>query len=245
MQNQRNHISNDFGIVSYASTHDSDLAKARHWIKAASVIPTNARCSLHSLLTDDGNVFHLPHIPFPRDLRRKRVQERTQITIGRHSGIVRKELGRGSYGAVFLMAADVATDASTVAVKAESPTDCLPWEYELLRSLEERVRCQSLQYYPFPRAHAFMMLNDGAILSMTAGSQSGLNLVDLVNVYKVKLGEPVPELIALHFTSRLLKHVETLHGHGKILVRGRRLELLDLAFCSTYITSMLFYSIAT
>ena len=219
---------NDFEFVSYASIHEGDLRRARRWIKATAVVPKNTRCTLFSLLAYDGNAFHLPHTTFPRDLRKRRVQERTQICIGKHSGIIQKELGRGSYGAVFLMGAGVSTDASTVAVKAESPTDCLPWEYELLRSLEERVCCLSHEYYPFPRAHAFIMLNDGAILSMTAGSQSGLNLVDLVNVYKVKLGEPVPELIALHFTSRLLKHVETLHWRGKILVRR-----LWLDFCTS------------
>ena len=219
----------DSDIVSYASTHEKDLKRAQLWLNAISVIPPNARCTLLSLLSDDGNAFHLPHIPLPRELRVKRLQERTQISIGKHGGAVCKELGRGSYGSVFLMDVDVNAEASTVAVKVESPTESLPWEYSLLRKLEERLWRKDLDYYPFPRAHAFMMLNDGAILSMTAASQSGLNLVDLVNVYRVKLGEPVPELVALHFTSRLLKHVETLHCHGKILVCARIFEILFLA----------------
>lgn len=53
--------------------------------------------------------------------------------------------------------------------------------------------------------------------SMTAASESGLNLVDVVNLYKSRLGENVPELLALHYTARMLCHVETLHWHGKIL----------------------------
>ena len=54
---------------------------------------------------------------------------------------------------------------------------------------------------------------------MTCGSQSGLNLVDLVNVYKVKEGASgVPELVALHYTIRMLKHIEAFHWKGIILL---------------------------
>ena len=30
----------------------------------------------------------------------------------------------------------------------------------------------------------------------------------------------VPELVALHYTSKMLRLIETLHWHGKILVRN-------------------------
>ena len=55
---------------------------------------------------------------------------------------------------------------------------------------------------------------------MTCRSQSGLNLVDLVNVYKMKEGAlGVPELVVLHYMIQvLLKHIEALHWQGKILV---------------------------
>ena len=52
---------------------------------------------------------------------------------------------------------------------------------------------------------------------MSAASESGLNLVDVVNMYKAKLGENVPELLAIHYTARMLNHLEMLHWHGKIL----------------------------
>lgn len=52
---------------------------------------------------------------------------------------------------------------------------------------------------------------------MTAGSKNGMNLVDKSNIYKVREGGPVPELIAMHYTARMLKHIELLHWHGKML----------------------------
>jgi hypothetical protein len=52
---------------------------------------------------------------------------------------------------------------------------------------------------------------------MTAGSHSGMNLIDVVNTYKKIMGN-VPELIAIYYTSRMLKHLETLHQNGRVLV---------------------------
>jgi len=141
------------------------------------------------------------------------------VQIGKHAGTMRKELGRGAYGVVALM--DLGEEGSknkgTIAVKAQCPTDCLAWECEILRKLESRAKVDDATY-GFPCALSFLSLADGAILSMTAGSNSGLNLVDLANVYKLKLGEHVPEIIALHYVSRMLRHLEQLHWHGKILV---------------------------
>ena len=40
----------------------------------------------------------------------------------------------------------------------------------------------------------------------------------MVNTYKKMTGN-VPEIIAIYFTSRMLKHIEALHQDGKVLVR--------------------------
>jgi hypothetical protein len=52
---------------------------------------------------------------------------------------------------------------------------------------------------------------------MTAGSDSGMTLIDVVNTYK-KITGNVPELLAIYYTSRMLKHLELLHRYGKVLV---------------------------
>jgi hypothetical protein len=61
------------------------------------------------------------------------------MNIGKHSGVVRNELGRGAFGVVVLMDVEDVSRGETIAVKAQSPTDCLAWEYELLKLLEDRV----------------------------------------------------------------------------------------------------------
>jgi checkpoint serine/threonine-protein kinase len=129
-----------------------------------------------------------------------------------------RELGRGAYGVVVLMdLRDGSGDGTdTIAVKAQAPTDCLAWECEVLRRLQVRTN-EKVGTYAFPTPFSFISLADGAILSMTAGSGTGFNLVDLTNIYKLKLGEHVPELVALHYVSRMLRHLEQLHWHGKIL----------------------------
>jgi hypothetical protein len=52
---------------------------------------------------------------------------------------------------------------------------------------------------------------------MTAASDSGMTLIDVVNTYKKIMGN-VPELVSIYFTSRMLNHLETLHQSGRVLV---------------------------
>ena len=52
---------------------------------------------------------------------------------------------------------------------------------------------------------------------MTAASDSGMTLIDVVNTYKKIMGN-VPELVAIYYTSRMLRHLESLHQDGKVLV---------------------------
>lgn len=191
-------------------------------LQSSSSVASNSRAPLPSLLSTRGKCFHLPHVVLPREFSSKHITANTQICVGKHTGVISKELGRGGYGVVALMETEKNCDqTNTIAIKVQSPTDCLAWECEILRRLEKRAKKsdEKDESYPFPRPLTFVSLADGSILSMTAGSKSGLNLVDLVNIYKVKLAEPVPELVALHYTSRLLSHIERLHWHGKILVR--------------------------
>lgn len=121
------------------------------------------------------------------------------------------------YGVVVLL--DTSAEQGTVALKAQGPADCLAWEYEILEKVEQRVgQHLNRNCFPYPRPMSYISFADGALLSMSASSSSGLNLVDLVNVYGAKLNEKVPEIIVLHYASRMLHHIEYLHWHGKILV---------------------------
>lgn len=209
--------------VDYDVIHGHDIKMSLRRLQTTSSVASNSRAPLLSLLTTEGSSFHLPHLLVPRELRGKRVvPEKTKVVIGKHSGLVRNELGRGAYGVVLLMDVEGSSNQDTIALKVQYPTDCLAWEYEILRRMEQRLSSKHSGDFGFPRALSFISLADGGMMSMTAGSKSGLNLVDLANVYKLRIGEPVPEVIVLHYTSRMLKYVELLHWHGQILVRSHK-----------------------
>jgi len=188
-------------------------------MQTASSVPSNSRIPLPSLLSTNGKNYHLPHISLPRQFRLKSIPDGTKVHIAKHEGTINKELGRGSYGVVVQIdrrRRSVASEHNTLALKTQSPIDCLAWECEILRKIDRRLR-DNVDESCFPEGFTFLSLADGALLSMSAGSETGLNLVDLVNVYKKVLGELVPEIVALHYVSRLLRHLEQLHWHGKIL----------------------------
>ena len=219
--------------VEYTALHKDDIRNSLRKLDQEARKSSNRRpfsreseeMDLGTLLSTKGTVRDMPTQSMPQALKKKTSTQGSEISVGNKCGVIKHELGRGSYGVVIMLETDHQdcnpNEGGIVAVKAQSPTDCLAWEYEVMRKLEERV---SLHYprtasspFPFPLPLSFVSLSDGGLLGMTAGSSTGMNLVDIVNVYKTCEGCPVPELIAIHYTSRMLKHIETLHWHGKIL----------------------------
>jgi len=198
----------------YQKVHNHDVQMALRRLQTSSMVAADSRTPLFSLLVPKSKAYYFPACVLPKQLRKSRLTINTEIAVGKHSGILTKVLGNGAYGRIFLMNGT----NGKIAIKVQSPTDCLAWEYEILQRLEKRILSRSRCYtFWFPRPFAFLQVADGAILSMSAVSDSGLNLVDLSNFYKLKLGQTVPEIIALHYTSVALRIVEELHWHGKIL----------------------------
>ena len=133
----------------------------------------------------------------------------------------------------------------SLALKVQTPTSCLAHEHNMLRILEERIpfddggsgsrrrgsrkrrsssgsasgnsstMTESVPH-PYPRAFSYVQFDNGALLGMSSASSSGVNLIDVVNAY-LRKKEPIPELIAIQYTSRMLLHLEKLHCVGKIL----------------------------
>jgi checkpoint serine/threonine-protein kinase len=178
------------------------------------------------MLAKRGCIYDMPSLSLPRGFCKHSSMQGSEITLGDKTGVVSGELGRGTYGVVVLMDISQRWQGSPhdtcIAVKAQTPTDCLALEYVLLKKIEDRTGSHRTSKdpkapFPFPRPLSFVSLADGGLLGMTAGSRTGLNLVDLVNVYKISERSPVPELIALHYTARMLLVLELLHWHGKIL----------------------------
>lgn len=206
-------------VEKYKAAHHHDVVMSLRRLQTDATVTTDSRAPLSSLLLSKGQAFHLPSVALPKQLCRKRTISDTEVSVGKHCGVVRKELGRGAYGVIFLMeSTESSQQIDGLAIKVQSPTDSLAWEFEILKRLECRFPSKSVSFaYSFPRPFSIVSLADGGIMSMSAASKSGLNLVDLSNFYKRKMGEMVPEVIALHYTSVALRIIEELHWHGLIL----------------------------
>ena len=212
------HLSKERAI-DYVTLHSRDIKESAVRIKTNASPSLPKAASLSKTLATERLVCDLPTYVLPRPLKQKApMQAGDHLKIGFSSATVEKELGRGVYGVAVLLKEEEKFDSGSMAVKAQAPTGCLAWEYEILCRVEDRIRggSKSIDPLPFPKALSFVSLADGAMLSMSAGG-SGMNLVALVNAYK-KLGEHTPEVVAMHYTARMLKHLELLHWHAKVLV---------------------------
>lgn len=190
--------------------------------KMSDVLDYNTPFLSRLLLKD--KVFHFPNVALPKQLRKKLISSNTKVLFGELGGFfTKKELGRGTFGRVILVNTGDARNKETFAIKVQSPTASLAWEFVVLQRLEQRILLNRKQLvdYAFPRPINFISLNNGGILSMSAVSETGLNLVDLSNFYNLKLGKSVPELLAFHYTSVALRIIEQLHLHGKMLVSAK------------------------
>lgn len=204
-------------VLDYTNVHQHDIQTALRSVQSTSIVAPNAQAPLPSLLMQRKKKFHLPNILLPKKLRRKQLPSNTRVSLGEHLGLLEKELGRGTYGFVALMNVVDKKRNSKIAIKVQSSIDSLSWELEILQRLEERLSESKIFVSSFPRPLSFISVADGALMSLSAASNSGLNLVDLSNFYRMKLRETVPELIALHYTSQMMKTIEVLHCHGQIL----------------------------
>jgi hypothetical protein len=205
----------------YPTIHQQDIQQALESLKqrGKGKRPPSTKNDLLSMLSTSGLVCHLPDQYIPRGLQAKILTKGTEVKLGHRSGIVKAELGRGAYGTVVLLGQND-KGSSAVALKIQTPTDSLALEYEILQKVKARVKkdVSTADPFPFPCPLSFISLSDGGLLSMSAGSKSGMNLVDLSNIYRTQERVALPELIAFHYTARMLKHMEVLHVQGNILV---------------------------
>jgi hypothetical protein len=209
--------------VNYKKNHKKKTQSALERLKELASGSVEHHASLTRILSAKSLVYDTPKYVLPRVFRKKLLDQGTEVKIGSSCGTVKQELGRGAYGVVVLLNVDNET-TETIAVKAQASADTLAWEYEMLQKVEDRVgrrwdssRLQGVSPFAFPEPLAFVSLADGGLMSMTAASESGLNLVDLVNVHRTRLSESFPEVLALHYTARMLNHLEMLHWHGRIV----------------------------
>jgi hypothetical protein len=224
--------------IDYPTCHKNDVVSAAARLKEQSCkFPPNRR-SLYKILQSGNNVYDVPSHKLLEALRLPKqggvpVAPGTEIRFGKSSAIVKRELGRGSYGRVALLEPDPSCQQQLVALKAQSPTNCLAWEFEILKKVQRRIGPQYQQgSFPYSVPLSYISLFDGALLAMTAASSSGFNLVDLANVYRSpQHNRTMPEDVVMHYTAKMLLRVEEVHWHGKILVRFVSCSMDESALC--------------
>jgi hypothetical protein len=217
---------NPIDAIDYLTKHKSDMESAmRECMKDAA----KSRSDLQ--------IFDFRRKSIPRELLRKSFSNGFTIDLfdGRKAKIIH-ELGRGVHGVVLLCssATDTSEGSLNDALKIQAPIGSLAHEYLLLLRLEERVDLDSSGFYPFPQPQALYAFSEGGLFVMTAGSDSGMTLMDVVNTCNKSIGS-VPEMLAIYYTSRMLRHLECLHCEGKILVRFL-LSLMSYCTRDLYLT---------
>jgi len=123
---------------------------------------------------------------------------------------VKRLLGKGHYGTVVLLE----SDKDKIALKIQQPVSCLCWEYHILRQLSKRLSSKSIQSNFFPHPISLTRFQNGATLALSVGSEAGLTLLDIVNIYKGS----VPELLVIYYTRQLFQILQLLHLRCNILV---------------------------
>jgi hypothetical protein len=243
--------------VNYQRAHDEDLRASSRRVQGRSFgAAPDVRRSLLDQLSSQGFLRNYPTISFPRMFKlssRVGSMAGQELQLGNCKATVLCELGRGSYGMVSLLGDAHSVGTGTLlAVKAQTETGMLAWEYEVLERVRERIG--ALSYLRFPMAHSMVFFADGAIMGLTPAllegsisaptSSSSVNLIDLVNLYHDHEGlRGVPEVLALHYTAQMLHTIETLHWKGKVLVRLSKIQnIVGFLFRSLLVCSVAFTS---
>ena len=192
----------------------SERAEQRMTMRLES-LPFGQR-SLATILSHREKAYNGRAYALPRILnvvkRKKPIKSGKKVAIGNVSAAVQHELGRGGYGCVVILKSG-GGNAKQIAVKAQKrAAGSLAAEFEILAALRTR---SSRKIAPF--AFSFVRLSDGDMLAMEPASSSGLTLHDLVNNYRLLGRRAAPELVALHYVSRMVASVDYLHRFGNIL----------------------------
>jgi hypothetical protein len=251
--------------VNYQRAHDEDLRASSRRVQGRSFgAAPDVRRSLLDQLSSQGFLRNYPTISFPRMFKlssRVGSMAGQELRLGNCKTTVLCELGRGSYGVVSLLGDSHSVGTGTLlAVKAQTETGMLAWEYEVLERVRERIgggaSTAASSHLRFPMAHSIVFFADGAIMGLTpALLESGtstptasrsVNLIDLVNLYHDHEGlRGVPEVLALHYTAQMLHTIETLHWKGKVLVRLSKIRnhccflFRSLLVCSVAFTAFI------
>jgi hypothetical protein len=196
------------GNFEYEVLHKKNITAALTRMTQRALRISNEKTLVHKAVIDR-TTFSLPK-------RFSKLSKRgTVINVGGQDILVKNDLGCGSHGTVLLCASSYYPQEN-IALKFQKDPTSLAWEYEVLEEIQNRTKnnTESSQNPMFPSPLTFTLFGNGASMGMTAASATGLTLLDVVNANN----RSVPELLAIYYTSRMLKCLEQLHLTAKILV---------------------------
>ncbi|KAI5704968.1 hypothetical protein M8J75_010522 [Diaphorina citri] len=138
----------------------------------------------------------------------------SHASFGSSEYTILKELGKGAYARVLM--GKVSTDGDKVALKVQRPA-CV-WEWYICKEIENRLKPHSpcLHYYVLPH-HIYVFKNSSVLASPWA--KYG-NLLDLVNMYKIKMGQSLKLQACLKLNLEMTRAIHALHKiniiHGDV-----------------------------
>jgi serine/threonine protein kinase len=122
---------------------------------------------------------------------------RDTAELGHQSFYIKRELGRGTYGVVYLVE-DTETK-QILAMKVQKPIGSLAHEFLILNTLKTRLgKAFADQYLSIPTSLGIFSDGGCKLMAIEGNDEDkfiGMNLVDIVNVFQ-KAGEPIPEVRA-------------------------------------------------
>lgn len=186
--------------TSYLSLHKKDLSDALINLEKSTLQQEDVNIKPHVIMLKSN---------LPRGLKGN-VKFKTKFQLVNEEYVIINKLGSGCFGTV-LLCLNLASKEQ-IALKIQKEVDSLAWEFEILNRINRRIDPNLKYLFPITR-HLTGFMN-GAIMGMTAASSTGVNLLDVVNAYNCS----VPELLVVHYTARMLKHIESLHLSAKVLV---------------------------
>ena len=239
----------------YTDVYTRNIQDATTRLKASCIVGSfPRRKTLAHVLSTPGCVYDVPTCVLPRPFKQGTVQAGTEFVIDFCKAVVDQVIAQESNEIRVVLNEDHQAGNGPIALKSQWPIGCLPWEYEILRKINDRVQNEfprsATSPSPFPIALSFVFLADGALFTSSMESQSRMSLRDLKHVYDAS-GEEIPEVLILHYTARMLHSIEMLHWHAKVLVRLEYSQPFILSFFGflflmlTLLSSRLFHSIAT
>lgn len=194
---------------------EQDSMKLRHAIEMSGGNPfcANLRTAIMEQVNFENYLEH--HVPGCVLLRNiPKLKAFVKLQIEDDEFIVRKLIGKGSYGSIYL----VENSEGYWAAKQEKPANL--WEYFITAELLDRLKTNNLHHMlpAFMNVTKAIIANNSSVL-ISKFSKYG-SIIDVCNKFRKVTGRNLDEYVGMILTSQMLSIIDFLHGchiiHGDV-----------------------------